>query len=94
MEPRQVLIMTEPIENVPSFDEIMGIVKAQNEAIVSLKDQIKTLEGRAGASEEKLAALATASTTAKAEAAKAVKSNVDLAYEKALEELGITPKKE
>ena len=89
-----MLIMTEPIENVPSFDEIMGIVKAQNEAIVSLKDQIKTLEGRAGASEEKLAALATASTTAKAEAAKAVKSNVDLAYEKALEELGITPKKE
>ena len=89
-----MLIMTEPIENVPSFDEIMGIVKAQNEAIVSLKDQIKTLEGRAGASEEKLAALATASNAAKAEAAKAVKSNVDLAYEKALEELGITPKKE
>ena len=89
-----MLIMTEPIENVPSFDEIMGIVKAQNEAIVSLKDQIKTLEGRAGASEEKLAALATASATAKEEAAKAVKSNVDLAYEKALEELGITPKKE
>lgn len=89
-----MLIMTEPIENVPSFDEIMGIVKAQSEAIVSLKDQIKTLEGRAGASEEKLAALATASNAAKAEAAKAVKSNVDLAYEKALEELGITPKKE
>lgn len=86
--------MPEPQENIPSFDEIMGIVKAQNEAIVSLKDQIKTLEGRAGASEEKLAALATASNTAKAEAAKAVKSNVDLAYEKALEELGITPKKE
>lgn len=89
-----MLIMAEPIENVPSFDEIMGIVRAQNEAIVSLKDQIKTLEGRAGASEEKLAALATAPNAAKAEAAKAVKSNVDLAYEKALEELGITPKKE
>lgn len=94
MEPRRGVKMPEPQENIPSFDEIMGIVKAQNEAIVSLKDQIKTLEGRAGASEEKLAALATASNTAKAEAAKAVKSNVDLAYEKALEELGITPKKE
>ena len=87
----KVIELGEPIENVPCFDEVMGIIKAQNEAIVSLKEQVKTLEGRAGASEEKLAALATSAAATKTEAAQTVKSNLDLAYEKALKDLGITP---
>lgn len=89
MEPRQVFNMTEPVESVPSFDEVMGVIKAQNEAIVGLKSKIEALEGRAGASEEKLAALASSASAAKAEGAQIVKSKVDAAYEKALEELGI-----
>ncbi len=93
MERGQVFNMAEPIENVPSFDEIMGTVRAQNEVIVALKEQIKDLENRAGASEEKLTALAAQAKT-QAETVRVVKSNVDLAYEKALEELGITPRKE
>lgn len=75
-------------ESVPSYDEVMGLVREQKAVITALNDKITKLEERTGASEERIASLSSLKVK---KGAVEEKTATDEAYEKVLLDLGITP---
>lgn len=75
----------------PTTPDYAAVIEEQKAVIAALNDKVNSLEKRAGASEERIAALSNvkAAPAPSADQAAAAKSELDKAYEKVLADLGI-----